>query len=142
MTPENPVCLTRREQLHHGGQYSPPFLCICIQNVSRKMRHFGHSKSRLCKRAGISIIPAFFFLPLLTFAADSRSNTSGMLLPQTESNYQIRPYEGRLEPDDGQWVRPAKDYASTRYSTLDQINGSNVQNLKLAFTFSTGLTHG
>ena len=65
-----------------------------------------------------------------------------MLLPQTESNYQIRPYEGKLDPDDGQWLRPAKDYASTRYSSLDQINAGNVQNLKLAFTFSTGLTKG
>jgi PQQ-dependent dehydrogenase (methanol/ethanol family) len=46
------------------------------------------------------------------------------------------------QPDDGQWVMPAKNYASTRFSTLDQINTGNVQNLKLAWTFSTGLTHG
>ena len=38
--------------------------------------------------------------------------------------------------------RPAKDYASTRYSTLDQITTSNVKNLKLALTFSTGMTRG
>ena len=36
----------------------------------------------------------------------------------------------------------AKNPASTRFSTLDQINTSNVKNLKLAFTFSTGFTHG
>jgi lanthanide-dependent methanol dehydrogenase len=46
------------------------------------------------------------------------------------------------QPDDGQWIMAAKNYASTRYSTLDQINTGNVQNLKLAWTFSTGLTHG
>ncbi len=46
------------------------------------------------------------------------------------------------QPDDGQWVMAAKNYASTRFSTLDQINTGNVQNLKLAWTFSTGLTHG
>jgi alcohol dehydrogenase (cytochrome c) len=46
------------------------------------------------------------------------------------------------QPDDGQWVMPAKNYASTRFSTLDQINTGNVQSLKLAWTFSTGLTHG
>src|SRR5919202_1653490 len=40
--------------------------------------------------------------------------------------------------DDGQWLMPAKDYASTRYSTLDEINTTNVQNLKLSWTFSTG----
>ncbi len=45
-------------------------------------------------------------------------------------------------PDDGQWPMAAKNYASTRFSTLDQINASNVGQLKLAWTFSTGLTRG
>ena len=51
-------------------------------------------------------------------------------------------YTGNLEPDDGQWTRATKDYANTRYSSLDQINTSNVQNLKVAFTFDTGTTRG
>lgn len=46
------------------------------------------------------------------------------------------------QADDGQWTVPAKNYASTRYSTLDQINSGNVQNLKLAWTFSIGTTKG
>lgn len=46
------------------------------------------------------------------------------------------------QPDDGQWTMPAKNYASTRFSTLDQINAGNVKSLKLAWTFSTGMTHG
>jgi PQQ-dependent dehydrogenase (methanol/ethanol family) len=46
------------------------------------------------------------------------------------------------QPDDYQWTMPAKNYASTRYSTLDQINTGTVKNLKLAWTFSTGLTRG
>ena len=45
-------------------------------------------------------------------------------------------------PDDGQWLMAAKNYASTRYSSLDQINAANAKNLKLAWTFSTGLGHG
>lgn len=45
-------------------------------------------------------------------------------------------------PDDGQWMAAAKNIANTRYSTLDQINTTNVSNLKLAFTFSTGATRG
>ena len=65
-----------------------------------------------------------------------------MQQPAIERNYQPRPYQGQLEPDDGQWIRPAKDYASTRYSSLDQINAKNAKDLKLAFTFSTGMTHG
>lgn len=46
------------------------------------------------------------------------------------------------QPDDGQWIMPAKNYASTRYSALAQINTSNAANLKLAWTFSTGRTRG
>ena len=37
---------------------------------------------------------------------------------------------------------PAKNYASTRYSNLDQITIANVKSLKPAFEFSTGTLHG
>src|SRR5581483_9333883 len=46
------------------------------------------------------------------------------------------------QADDGQWTMAAKNYASTRYSTLNQINTTNIASLKLAWTFSTGLTRG
>lgn len=45
-------------------------------------------------------------------------------------------------PEDGQWAMPSKDYASTRYSGLNDINTGNVQNLKLAWTFDTGVPRG
>jgi len=45
-------------------------------------------------------------------------------------------------PEDGQWLMPAKNYASTRFSELGEINARNVQNLKVAWTFSTGNTRG
>ena len=35
-----------------------------------------------------------------------------------------------------------KDYANTRFSSLDQINTRNVKSLKLVWTFSTGLVRG
>ncbi|MDB5570156.1 MAG: Pyrrolo-quinoline quinone [Hyphomicrobiales bacterium] len=44
--------------------------------------------------------------------------------------------------EDGQWTMPGKNFASTRYSGLDQINVSNVKNLQVAFTFSTGVNKG
>src|ERR1700761_408847 len=44
--------------------------------------------------------------------------------------------------DDGQWAMAEKNYAATRFSELDQINGTNVKGLQVAFTFSTGTTHG
>ncbi len=46
------------------------------------------------------------------------------------------------ESEDGQWVMPAKNYASTRFSGLDEINSGNVAGLKLAWTFSTGVLRG
>ncbi|MGZ5203201.1 MAG: outer membrane protein assembly factor BamB family protein, partial [Telluria sp.] len=44
--------------------------------------------------------------------------------------------------DDGQWPMAAKDYASTRFSALDQITPGNVKQLKVAFTFSVGVDKG
>ncbi|WRP17351.1 methanol/ethanol family PQQ-dependent dehydrogenase [Carboxydochorda subterranea] len=48
----------------------------------------------------------------------------------------------KLQSDDSQWVMPGKNYSVTRYSGLDQINASNVKNLKVAWTFSTGVLRG
>jgi PQQ-dependent dehydrogenase (methanol/ethanol family) len=47
-----------------------------------------------------------------------------------------------LPADDGQWVRPAKDFASTRFSGLTEINATNVKNLRVIGTFSTGTLRG
>ena len=47
-----------------------------------------------------------------------------------------------LQKDPNQWVMPAGNYSSTRFSTLDQINASNVKDLQVAWTFSTGVLRG
>jgi PQQ-dependent dehydrogenase (methanol/ethanol family) len=44
--------------------------------------------------------------------------------------------------EDGTWPMPAKNYASTRYSGLDEINRGNVKDLKVVFTFSPGVARG
>jgi PQQ-dependent dehydrogenase (methanol/ethanol family) len=44
--------------------------------------------------------------------------------------------------DDGQWTMASRDYAGTRFSALTEINASNVGSLQVAWSFSTGLTHG
>jgi len=49
---------------------------------------------------------------------------------------------GTPASDDGQWIMPAKNYQSTRYSGLNQINTSNAGQLKVAWTFSVGSDHG
>jgi PQQ-dependent dehydrogenase (methanol/ethanol family) len=46
------------------------------------------------------------------------------------------------ETEDGQWTMPAKNYASTRFSGLQDINTSNAAALKLAWSFSTGVVRG
>jgi glucose dehydrogenase len=47
-----------------------------------------------------------------------------------------------LPPEDGQWPMAAKNYANTRYSGLDQITAKNAKDLKVAWTFSTGVNRG
>ncbi|HWI23311.1 MAG TPA: methanol/ethanol family PQQ-dependent dehydrogenase [Lysobacter sp.] len=43
---------------------------------------------------------------------------------------------------DGDWTMPARDYASTRFSPLNQVTTANVARLKVEFTFSTGVNRG
>ena len=37
---------------------------------------------------------------------------------------------------------PGKNYALTRFSALDQINTENAKDLRVAWTFSTGVNRG
>jgi PQQ-dependent dehydrogenase (methanol/ethanol family) len=52
------------------------------------------------------------------------------------------PAPAAFPADDGNWVMPGKDYASTRFSALNQVTPANVGKLGLAFTFSTATTTG
>jgi PQQ-dependent dehydrogenase (methanol/ethanol family) len=47
-----------------------------------------------------------------------------------------------MSRDPKQWIMPSKDYAQTRYSTLNQINAANAEKLQVAWTFSVGSNHG
>jgi PQQ-dependent dehydrogenase (methanol/ethanol family) len=44
--------------------------------------------------------------------------------------------------DDGQWTMAAHDHANTRFSPLAQVTPANAAQLKLAFSFPTGLSRG
>jgi PQQ-dependent dehydrogenase (methanol/ethanol family) len=48
----------------------------------------------------------------------------------------------KLTSDPNNWAIQSGDYAGTRYSTLDQITTENVGQLKVAWTFSTGVLRG
>ena len=47
-----------------------------------------------------------------------------------------------MEKNPADWVSPTGNYANHRYSELSQINASNVADLKVAWTFSTGVLRG
>ena len=47
-----------------------------------------------------------------------------------------------MEKNPADWVSPTGNYANHRYSELAQINASNVGDLKVAWTFSTGVLRG
>jgi PQQ-dependent dehydrogenase (methanol/ethanol family) len=59
-----------------------------------------------------------------------------------ENNSKAIPAAAASPADDGNWTMPGKDYASTRFSALNQITPANVGKLSVAFTFSTGTTEG
>jgi lanthanide-dependent methanol dehydrogenase len=54
----------------------------------------------------------------------------------------IAPPASAFPPEHGQWTMPARDYASTRFSGLDEITAENAGRLQVAFTFSTGVNRG
>jgi alcohol dehydrogenase (cytochrome c) len=77
------------------------------------------------------VLLATILVPLLTACSSSpASDTTGAPAKSTASD------------EDKQWTMQNKNYASTRYSGLDQINTSTVKNLKVAWTFSTGVLRG
>src|SRR5262245_16146231 len=87
--------------------------------------HLKHRKSkerhamRRCAFAGA-------FLALVAFASPAAANKD--VLEQT------------AKPE--QWAIQTGDYANQRYSKLNQITRENVKNLKVAWTFSTGVLRG
>lgn len=48
----------------------------------------------------------------------------------------------KLTSDPNNWAIQTGDYSNQRYSKLDQINRDNVKDLKVAWTFSTGVLRG
>jgi lanthanide-dependent methanol dehydrogenase len=69
---------------------------------------------------------------------DARHRASGFSAGPTASAGGVIP-----APDDStDWTRPARDYASTRFSSLDQITRDSVRQLGVKATFSTGYVRG
>src|SRR5882757_6794063 len=75
-------------------------------------------------------------------ACAPRENSTAPALANRVQSQPTGAQEAHVETEDGQWTMPAKNYASTRFSGLDQINSSNVASLKLAWSFSTSVLRG
>ena len=71
-------------------------------------------------------------------AAFRATNATSFLPAFAGANEEIE----RLTSDPNNWATWGGNYAGTRYSTLSQIDKSNVGNLKVAWTFSTGVLRG
>jgi lanthanide-dependent methanol dehydrogenase len=96
-------------------------------------------RAELCRFRPVSILAAFALL----LSASCSSNSGGPTqAPKQPAGNQPTGATAASAPEDGQWPMPAKNYASTRFSGLDEINTGNVQNLKVAWTFSVGVNRG
>src|SRR3954452_23793376 len=97
---------------------------------ARRGEHL-HMLVRAPQRLPLGIVLASFlaYLPLACLAQSSPN-------PADRSSLADR------MKDPAQWPMPARDYANTRYSDLDQINTTNASQLQLAWTFSVGVDRG
>src|SRR6185503_9766754 len=77
-------------------------------------------------------------LPLLLIFAALVSACSNTSAPEADKSAPSSP----PKDEDKQWGMANKNYASTRYSTLNSINTDNVKTLKAAWSFSTGVLRG
>jgi PQQ-dependent dehydrogenase (methanol/ethanol family) len=105
-------------------------------------------------RDGIAVwfptpITTLSFLALLSGMLACSGEKPAEELARTPAKPAMTPIAGRsnggaiaADQEDGQWVRPAKNYASTRFSGLSEITTNNVRNLRLAWTFETGVLRG
>jgi lanthanide-dependent methanol dehydrogenase len=103
---------------------------------------FSSSRQRLFFRAVLSC-------SILTLACSSKPPQQSRTPPAAQPSLAQAASTGQASvppfvpaEEDGQWTMPAKNYASTRYSGLEEINTGNVKNLKVAWTFSTGVNRG
>ena len=76
---------------------------------------------------------------------EGKTQTFGNETPSTEKPVESKSAASNLEAlsqDPKQWPTAAKNYASTRYSELDEINSTNVGKLQMAWAFSLGTNKG
>jgi lanthanide-dependent methanol dehydrogenase len=79
-------------------------------------------------------LAATVMLPVITASCTNNSSEpskAGAVIPPSA-----------VKEEDKQWTMANKDNAATRYSSLNGINTDNVKNLRVSWTFSTGVLRG
>lgn len=70
------------------------------------------------------------------------ASTLETLAPMPAANARAIPDPIAAAAPEGEWTMPLGNYAATRYSTLAEINPSNVARLRPVFTYDTGIPRG
>src|SRR6478609_11030462 len=97
------------------------------------------------KKANIRNSRAILYMALFVLVAlSSLTGCNRRMVTQVAPNQGYPSQNTAMQPgaDDGQWPMSAKTFDNTRFSGLNEINNSNVANLKVAWTFSTGVDRG
>jgi len=90
----------------------------------------------LVVRAALAIVPTLGALACST-EPERAAATRSPAAPATPASAPRA--TARLDAEDGQWTRPAKDYAATRYSQLTEITADNVGRLVPVWSYSMGV---
>jgi PQQ-dependent dehydrogenase (methanol/ethanol family) len=107
-----------------------------IRRSSGTLSAFAHVL--VCSAAGMRVTSLVLLALLLTCC--DRIDAANTLRRGTPAESSATSTPGG--DDDGQWTRPAKDFASTRFSKLDEITPASVRQLGVKVTFSTGFVRG
>ena len=89
----------------------------------------------------IAVLVLVVIVAAVLWSKNNRSPDQSSGAAQASASKAV-PSSAASPPDDGNWTMPAKDYAATRFSGLNQITPANAAKLQVSFTFSTGTTEG
>ena len=97
-----------------------------------------------CRLSHLSLLAAFASATLLWNGSSPAQQTGGEAMAPEGAD--VAAAKGVFNPapgtPPGEWHKPARDYANARFSPLDQIDASNVDRLKVAWTISDGSLYG
>src|SRR4051812_35245035 len=100
-----------------------------------------HVESRFCRIYGANLtMRAAALLLAVVLISSGCGNTASATSSAAAASASPAGVPGSNPAPDpsGNWVMPARDYASTRFSPLDQITPQNAKQLVVKGTFSTG----